>query len=105
MSFFRWLRFSLGAALRESPQDCYNEAPMWKRMCLKKVLKIFGLFNKKTWPNLLLALLLSISCLGIGAGLSMVSGAGLNELIIILTITPLPLRFFLEKNPDNSQNI
>jgi len=50
-----------------------------------------GMFNKKTWPNLLLALLLSISCLGIGAGLSMASGAGLNELIIILTITTLAI--------------
>ncbi len=50
-----------------------------------------GMLNKKTWPNLILALLLSISCLGIGAGLSMVLGAGLNELIIILTITTLAI--------------
>ncbi len=50
-----------------------------------------GMFKKKVAGKLLVALLLSIACLGIGAGISMLAGAGLNELIIILTITTLAL--------------
>jgi len=50
-----------------------------------------GMFNKKVRWKLLTALLWSIACLGIGAGISMLLGAGLNELIIILTITTLAI--------------
>ncbi len=50
-----------------------------------------GMFQKKTRRKLGMALLLSIACLAIGAGLSMLLGAGLNELIIILTITTLAI--------------
>ena len=50
-----------------------------------------GIFKKGTFGRLLFALVLSIACLAIGAGLSMALGAGLNELIIILTITTLAI--------------
>lgn len=50
-----------------------------------------GMFNKKVRWKLLTALFWSIACLGIGAGISMLLGAGLNELIIILTITTLAI--------------
>ena len=50
-----------------------------------------GMLGKKVRGKLLLSFLLAIACLGIGAGISMIAGAGLNELIIILTITTLAI--------------
>ncbi|MDD5282857.1 MAG: DUF819 family protein [Bacteroidales bacterium] len=50
-----------------------------------------GMFSKKIRGKLFLSLLLAIASLGIGAGISMLVGAGLNELIIILTITTLAI--------------
>jgi uncharacterized membrane protein len=50
-----------------------------------------GMFKKDILPKLILSLVLAIACLGIGAGISMLAGAGLNELIIILTITTLAI--------------
>lgn len=50
-----------------------------------------GMLRKGTRGRLFGALLLSIACLGIGAGISLAVGMGLNELIIILTITTLAI--------------
>ena len=50
-----------------------------------------GMFKKKIRRKLFVSLLLAIACLGIGAGISMLAGMGLNELIIILTITTLAI--------------
>lgn len=48
-----------------------------------------GILSKKTFPKSLLALGISVLFLAIGAGLSLLITKGLNELIIILTITTL----------------
>jgi uncharacterized membrane protein len=50
-----------------------------------------GMFHKKSLGKLLLSLLLAIACLGVGAGISVLSLGKLNELIIILTITTLAI--------------
>ncbi|HNR27915.1 MAG TPA: DUF819 family protein [Bacteroidales bacterium] len=50
-----------------------------------------GMFKNKVAGKLLVALSLSIACLGIGAGISMLAVGGLNDLIVILTITTLAL--------------
>ena len=50
-----------------------------------------GMFKNKVAAKLLVALSLSIACLGIGAGISMLAVGRLNDLIVILTITTLAL--------------
>ncbi|MDD3522829.1 MAG: DUF819 family protein, partial [Bacteroidales bacterium] len=50
-----------------------------------------GMLKKNVAGKLLIALLLSVACLGIGAGISMLAVSSLNELIIILTITTLAI--------------
>lgn len=48
-----------------------------------------GMFSAKIFPKMMLGLALSVGFLAIGAGLSLLITGGLNELIIILTITTL----------------
>jgi uncharacterized membrane protein len=48
-----------------------------------------GIFAKSNFPKMLLALGISILFLAFGAGLSLLITGGLNELVIILTITTL----------------
>jgi uncharacterized membrane protein len=50
-----------------------------------------GMLTKKVFPKTMLGLLLSICCLAIGAGLSLLLTGGLNELVVILTITTLAI--------------
>ena len=48
-----------------------------------------GMLSKKYFPGMMIGLLISIGFLAIGAGLSLLITGGLNELVIILTITTL----------------
>ncbi|HHU46534.1 MAG TPA: DUF819 family protein [Bacteroidales bacterium] len=50
-----------------------------------------GMFSRKTFPKMMIGLLISIVMLIIGAGLSLAITGKLNELIIILTITTLAI--------------
>lgn len=56
-----------------------------------------GIFNKKTFPKTMLALLLSLGILAVGAGLSFLLTGKLNEMIIILTITTISIAFSFVK--------
>jgi uncharacterized membrane protein len=49
------------------------------------------MFSRKTFPKMMIGLLISIVMLIIGAGLSLAITGKLNELIIILTITTLAI--------------
>ncbi|MBP5473200.1 MAG: DUF819 family protein [Bacteroidales bacterium] len=48
-----------------------------------------GMLSKKHFPGMMVGLLISLGFLAIGAGLSLLITGGLNELVIILTITTL----------------
>lgn len=50
-----------------------------------------GIFNKKTFPKTLLAILISVCFLAIGAGISLLITGKLNEMIVILVITTLAI--------------
>ncbi|MCL2290081.1 MAG: DUF819 family protein [Bacteroidetes bacterium] len=50
-----------------------------------------GMLTKKVFPKTMLGFLLSLSFLIVGAGLSLLITGGLNELVIILTITTLAI--------------
>jgi len=50
-----------------------------------------GMLTKKVFPKTMLGFLLSLGCVIIGAGLSFLITGGLNELVIILTITTLAI--------------
>ncbi|MDR1346464.1 MAG: DUF819 family protein [Bacteroidales bacterium] len=62
-----------------------------------------GMFSSGVFPKMMLGLLLSIGCLAIGAGISMLLGTvfhwekKLNEMIIILTITTLAIALSFNK--------
>lgn len=62
-----------------------------------------GMFTSKIFPKMMLGLLLSIGCLAIGAGISMLIGMllhwdkKLNEMVIILTITTLAIALSFNK--------
>jgi uncharacterized membrane protein len=57
-----------------------------------------GMFNIKVFPKTLLGLLLSISFLAVGTGLSLLITGKLNELVVIFTITTLSiLASFIDK--------
>ncbi len=49
------------------------------------------MLNKKVFPRTMIGLLISICFLAVGAGLSLLITGGLNELVIILTITTLSI--------------
>lgn len=60
--------------------------------------KYTDMLQWKYFPKMLLGLLLSIGCLGVGAGLSLLLTGGLNELVVILTITTLAIGLsFIDK--------
>lgn len=48
-----------------------------------------GMLSKKYFPKMMAALAISVGFLAVGAGLSLLITGGLNELVIILTITTL----------------
>lgn len=50
-----------------------------------------GLIQKKNWPGMFIAFLLSVLFLAIGAGLALLITGKLNELVVILTITTLSI--------------
>lgn len=50
-----------------------------------------GLIQKKNWPGMMIAFLLSVLFLAIGAGLALLITGKLNELVVILTITTLSI--------------
>ena len=50
-----------------------------------------GLIQKKNWPGMIIAFLLSVLFLAIGAGLALLITGKLNELVVILTITTLSI--------------
>ena len=50
-----------------------------------------GLMQKKNWPGMFIAFLLSVLFLAIGAGLALLITGKLNELVVILTITTLSI--------------
>lgn len=50
-----------------------------------------GLMQKKNWPRMIIAFLLSVLFLAIGAGLALLITGKLNELVVILTITTLSI--------------
>jgi uncharacterized membrane protein len=62
-----------------------------------------GMFSPKVFPKMMLGLLLSIGCLAVGAGISMLLGTvfhwdkKLNEMVIILTITTLAIALSFNK--------
>jgi uncharacterized membrane protein len=57
-----------------------------------------GMFTKKVFPKTMLGLLLSVSFFAVGAGLSLLITGGLNDLVVILTITTLSIAAsFIEK--------
>ena len=58
---------------------------------LKDVEFYDGMFTKKVFPKTMLGFLLSVGCLAVGAGLSFLITGGLNDLVIILTITTLAI--------------
>lgn len=52
----------------------------------------------KNFPKMMLGLLLSLGCLAVGVGLSMLLTGTLNELVVILTITTLAIALsFVDK--------
>lgn len=59
------------------------------------------LLSRKNLPKIALGLLLSIICLGIGAGLSLLLTKSLNELVVILTITTLAIALSFNKKIRN----
>jgi len=58
---------------------------------LKDVEQYDGMLTKKVFPKTMFGLLLSIGCLAVGAGLSLLITGGLNDLVVILTITTLAI--------------
>ena len=50
-----------------------------------------GMFSKKVFPKTMLGFLLSVGFLAVGAGLSFLITKGINELVVILTITTLAI--------------
>lgn len=60
--------------------------------------KYSDMFTLKNFPKMMLGLLLSLGCLAIGAGLSLLLTGTLNELVVILTITTLAIALsFVDK--------
>lgn len=60
--------------------------------------KYSDMFTLKNFPKMMLGLLLSLGCLAVGVGLSMLLTGTLNELVVILTITTLAIALsFVDK--------
>ena len=82
--FFRWLlpyKDETSATDHGNPNDPE----------LKDVEQYDGMLTKKVFPKTMLGLLLSMGCLAVGAGLSLLITGKLNDLIVILTITTLAI--------------
>jgi uncharacterized membrane protein len=88
---FRWIlpfKDDAHVASKENPQEAV----------LKDVENYDGMFTKKVFPKTMLGLLLSVGFFAVGAGLSLLITKGLNDLVIILTITTLAIAAsFIEK--------
>ena len=81
---FRWIlpfKDETHVASKENTQDT----------ALTDVENYNGMFTKKVFPKTMLGLLLSVSFLGIGFGLSRLIHGETNELIVILTTTTLAI--------------
>lgn len=59
------------------------------------------MLSRNNLPKLAIGLLLSVICLGIGAGLSLLLTNSLNELVVILTITTLAIALSFNKKVRN----
>ena len=62
-----------------------------KKVVLKDVENYHGMLSKKIFPKTMLGILLSLGFLVVGAGLSFLLTGGLDELVVILTITTLAI--------------
>lgn len=62
-----------------------------KKVVLKDVENYHGMLSKKIFPKTMVGILLSLSFLVIGAGLSFLLTGTLNEMVVILTITTLAI--------------
>ena len=81
---FRWILPSKDKAMVVDKADP-------KDPVLSDIENYGGMFTKKVFPKTMLGFLLSLGCVIIGAGLSFLITGGLNELVIILTITTLAI--------------
>jgi len=81
---FRWLLPFKDEAMVVEKYDA-------KIPVIKDVENYDGMLTRKVFPKTMLALLLSIGFLVVGAGLSLLITGVLNELVIILTITTLAI--------------
>ena len=82
--FFRWLlpfKDETHAVDKSNPND-----PV-----LKDVEHYDGMLTKKIFPKTMFGFLLSVGCLAVGAGLSLLITGKLNDLVVILTITTLAI--------------
>lgn len=62
-----------------------------KKVKLTDVENYNGMFTQRIFPKIMIGFLLSLGCLAIGAGLSLLLTGGLDELVVILTITTLAI--------------
>jgi len=82
--FFRWL-----LPFKDETHPLDSGDP--KDPVLKDVEYYDGMLAKKIFPKTMLGFLLSIGCLAVGAGLSLLITGKLNDLVVILTITTLAI--------------
>jgi len=82
--FFRWL-------LPFKDENHAMDSGDLNDPVLKDVEQYDGMLAKKIFPKTMLGFLLSVGCLAVGAGLSLLITGGLNDLVVILTITTLAI--------------
>jgi len=82
--FFRWL-----LPFKDETHAMDSGDP--KDPVLKDVEYYDGMLTKKIFPKTMLGFLLSVGCLAVGAGLSLLITGKLNDLVVILTITTLAI--------------
>ena len=83
-NFFRWM-----LPYKDEAHTIDHGNP--NDLVLKDVEQYDGMLTKKVFPRTMLGFLLSIGCLAVGAGLSLLITGGLNDLVVILTITTLAI--------------
>jgi uncharacterized membrane protein len=68
---------------------------------IKDIENYEGMFSKKIFSKTMLGFLLSLGCLSVGAGLSVLITGGLNEVVVLLTITTLAIAASFNKKIRN----
>jgi len=91
---FRWL-------MPYKDETFYEDKTRPQDLVLKDVEYYDGMLSRKVFPKTMIGFLLSICFLAVGAGLSLIITGGLNDLVVILTITTLAIAASFNKKIRN----